>query len=146
MRYRFNASDIEILNFAFSDEDEAVNGGRGDPNVPPDAMVDFKTAQKVFYGEEDIEHVAGHCRLRRTANGIVADMTLFSTATDTEKSFELVRKLYPAVAYEIWNDEESKKIHLKIIEVFLTPHENQDKSIRPLGARLRRKVLAKELH
>ena len=139
IKHKFTAPDIEILTTSNTPDSQGIT-------IPPGAVIQFKEAQKIFYGSSDQEHIAGFARLRRTPTGIKADMTIYSTMQDSNKSFELIKRLYPATAFVVHGAVEDLLSHIEIIEVFLTESENHDKSIRQLGDRLSRYIERKDMH
>ncbi len=136
---KFVASEIELLNFSDTPDDSGML-------ITASTVVDFKIAQRVYYGPPDFECAAGYVRIRRTAKGIVGDLSLYSTMKDSAKALRLMQRLYPAVGFVVRGASGMSISHLEITEVFLTPNKNDDSNIAPVGDRLRRWQKPKELH
>lgn len=138
-KHEFFAPDIEILRLCDTPDAEGLI-------VPEGAKIAFKVAQKLYYGEVEIDHLAGFARLRRTAKAIVGDLTLYSTMPKQEAALKLMRKLYPSCEFLIKDATGFYVTDLEIKRVFLTPNRNSDYGIAPIGSRVRKKLSPSEIH
>lgn len=133
------APNIEILRLSW-------NPDTSDMTIPPEAEVTFPTTMNVTYGDEESEHKAGTAILTLESNILYADMTLIVNTDNIEKAVRKVQKLYPAVSFDVIEYKHNTILRLKITELFLTPHKNDDRLIESLGERIVIKRKSKDLH
>lgn len=139
MRYTFMADEIPVLRFCGKPD-------RSGQTIHPSVKIKFPETIPVTYGPTDMEHLAGHARLRRVGDVLVADMTLFSVMNDIARSEDMIQKLYPATSFYVHEGDMENPRSIEVVELFLTPHGNCDDAIVQLGLRLRRKRDARDLH
>lgn len=137
MRNSFVALNVPVLNFSREpDQSGSI--------IPPEAHVTHPDVVQVTYGEEDLP--VGVAKLRRHGNQLLADMTIHSTMQDPVKALRMMRKLYPATAFNVIQFHKNIVLELNITEVFLTPAGNHDATIQPLGERVHPRKLPKDMH
>lgn len=137
--HTFIANNIEILRFSpIPDTSGSI--------IPANAYADFPNTISILYGREGYETKAGVASLRRQGNSILADMVIKSSMTDHSKALNLIRKLYPSVAFNAHEFHGKVILKLEIYELFLTAYSNDDTGILQLGNRVALKPKKKDLH
>lgn len=134
------AKNIPVLTFSNAEQDDFGT------IIPVLAEADFPAKIQVTYGDGEYESVVGHALLRRVPDAILADFHLQSTMTDTTACLTILKTLMPAVGITVLKAVEQHILHLKITELFLTPHANDDDAIKCLGHRIRLAPTKKEIH
>ncbi len=80
-----------------------------------------------------MESVVGRATIYKSGDQFIANMILFSIHKDLSKSERLIRKLYPAVGLEVFEQVGQALFKCNITELFLTKYKNDDKTIKALG-------------
>lgn len=135
----YAAWDITVLNLSHSPDSTGII-------IPPEAFITFPKNIKVIYGDHAREHKAGDASLRRVGNSLVANITMKSTMKNKDKAMSMISNLFPAVSFAVLEAHENIILRLKIEELFLTPYNNDDLNILPLGDRVILIPLKSELH
>jgi hypothetical protein len=132
MKYNYEAVRVPIIHFS----NEPDSQGHV---IPPECYVaelDRNVPIPVCFNH-DWDELVGFVWLYREDNVLYGDFKLKSVMKPESLALDLMRKLTPGAGFEVRDGYSNLLLIIKVTHVALTPAGNIDKTIPPLGNRVR---------
>lgn len=138
IKHRFLATNIIVLNMSHT----ADSSGE---IIPPEAHINLENPVPILFEFDETTEI-GDAYITRIGNRLVADLHMYSTDSKVDAALNIIKTLYPSVAYLKLDYHNNVTTKLEILCVSVGRHSNHDKTIKTLGNGVKLYSRKDELH